>query len=85
MFCVGHKARIPKKDNGRAWHKFHGNCLDRAEGAANAGKVAAVRAQHRAERRIAELAALPTNKDRAKLIAELRKQISAIGQVDGKA
>lgn len=75
LFCVGDKVGIPKKENGRAWQRFHWDCLGRAEGAANAGKVAAVRAQHQAERRIAELAALPANKDRSKLIAELRKQI----------
>jgi hypothetical protein len=45
---------------------------------AQAEKSSGVRTEQLAERRITELRALPANQDRAKLIAELRKQISAI-------
>lgn len=77
LFCVGDKVGVPKKGDARAWKKFRWDCEGRKEGADNASRVSRVRAQHQAERRIAELMALPANKDRAKLIAELRKQITS--------
>jgi hypothetical protein len=75
MFCLGYKVEVPKKEDIRGWRRLREDCRERELTAADARHVAQVREQHDAERRIAQLAALPENKQRAKLIAELRKKM----------
>jgi hypothetical protein len=74
MFCLGYKVEVPKKEDVRGWRRLRDECRERAIVAAGIGSVARVREQHAAERRISELLALPPNRERAKLIAELRKK-----------
>lgn len=74
MFCFGYKVEVPKKEDVRGWRRLREDCRERELSAADARHIARVREQHEAERRIAQLAALPENKERAKLIAELRKK-----------
>jgi hypothetical protein len=75
MFCLGYKVEVPKKEDVRGWRRLREDCRERELSSADARHVARVREQHEAERRIAQLAALPENKERAKLIAELRKKL----------
>jgi hypothetical protein len=74
MFCLGYKVEVPKKEDVRGWRRLREDCRERELGAADARHIARVREQHEAERRTAQLAALPENKERAKLIAELSRK-----------
>ena len=73
MYCLGYKVEIPKKEDVRAWRRLREDCRAIALRAAEEERVTRVRQQHAAERRIAELSALPPNRDRSKTIAALRK------------
>ena len=74
MFCLGYKVEVPKKEDARGWRRLREDCRERELSTADAHHIARVRKQHEAERRIAQLVALPENKERTKLIAELRKK-----------
>ena len=72
-YCLGYKVEVPKKEDLRSWRKLREDCRARELARSDAEAVAKVRGAHEAERRIAELLALPANRDRSKLIAELKK------------
>jgi hypothetical protein len=72
--CIGYKVEVPKKEDVRGWRKLRDRCRERAIAAVDATAVTRVRELHQIERRIAALAALPANKERTRLIADLRKQ-----------
>ncbi len=76
-YCLGYKVEIPKKSDTSGWRslrlesrKRHLEWLDRQA-------VKRVREAHAAERRIAHLRSLAPNKDREKMIAELKEEIHA--------
>jgi hypothetical protein len=73
-YCLGYKVEVPKKEDARGWRRLRDDCRDRELDQADADAVAKVREAHDAERRIAQLSELPANKERLKLIEELRKK-----------
>jgi len=73
-FCLGYKVEVPKKEDLRGWRRLRDDCRARALVQADESAIERVRAGHEAERRIAQLLALPQNKERTKLVAELRKR-----------
>jgi hypothetical protein len=72
-YYLGYKVEVPKKDDVRGWRKLRDDCRNRELGRADEAAVAKVRKQHEAERRIAQLSALPENKERSKLIQKLKE------------
>lgn len=74
MVCLGYKIEIPRKEDARGWRRLRDDCRERAMDAADVDALDRVREHHEAERRIAQLSALPPNKERMKLITELRRK-----------
>ncbi|MDR0352203.1 MAG: hypothetical protein LBI02_02200 [Opitutaceae bacterium] len=72
--CLGYKVEIPKKENAKAWRKLRDACRELALTELEEKREARVREIHEAERRIARLGSLAENKDRAKIIEELKKK-----------
>ena|SRR5436189_3902069 len=73
-YCLGYKVEIPKQEDARGWRRLRDDCRARELHWAEVKAVAKVREAHDAERRIAQLLALPTNKERSNLIEKLSKK-----------
>ena len=76
-YCLGYKVEIPKKTDARGWRALRLESRKRHVEWADNQAVRRVREAHAAERRISHLRSLGPNKDRDKIIEELKKKIRA--------
>ena len=76
-YCLGYKVEIPKKSDTTGWRSLRLESRRRHLEWSDRQAVKRVRGAHAAERRIAHLRSLPPNKDREKMIAELKETIHA--------
>ncbi len=76
-FCLGYKVEIPKKEDVRGWRKLREDCRQRELNTIAFDTAERTRAVCEAERRIAELEAKGENRERARLIANIRKTLAA--------
>jgi hypothetical protein len=74
-FCLGYKVEIPRKTDTTGWRSLRLESRKRRLEWADGQAVKRVREAHAAERRIAYLHSLAPNKDREKMIAELKGKI----------
>src|SRR5262245_30611567 len=73
--CLGYKVAIPKKSDIKAWRALRLECRRRNRLAADNLAVERARVGHAAERRIAALRTRGQNRDREKVVRELRKKL----------
>jgi hypothetical protein len=73
-YCLGYKVEIPRKSDGRGWKALRLESRKRYLAWSDGQAVRRVREVHARERRIAHLRSLPPNKDREKLIEELKEE-----------
>lgn len=76
-YCLGYKVEIPKKSDMSGWKSLRAESRKRHLEWSDRQAVERVRKAHAAERRIAYLRSLEPNKDREKMIAELKEKIRA--------
>jgi hypothetical protein len=76
-YCLGYKVEIPKKSDTAAWRSLRLESRKRHLAWSDRQAVKRVREAHAAERRIAHLRSLAPNKDREKMIADLKEKIHA--------
>ncbi|MEQ8768066.1 MAG: hypothetical protein RL885_29450 [Planctomycetota bacterium] len=75
---LGTRYRVPPRDDGRGWARLKETWQARTRSGAESSARERVRRIHDLERRIAELKALPDNRERAKLLTELRKSLEEL-------
>jgi hypothetical protein len=73
--CLGYKVEIPKKADARGWKALRLESCRRHLAWADRQAVRRVREAHAAERRIAHIRSPGPNRDREKLIEELKEKI----------
>ena len=76
-WCLGYKVAIPKKSDMTGWKKLRLESRKRYLESSENKAVDRVRKAHAAERHIAQLRSLAPNKDREKMITELKKSLDA--------
>jgi len=76
-YCLGYKVEIPKKSDTTGWRSLRLESRKRHLEWSDRQAVKRVREAHAAERRITHLRSLVPNKDREKMIAELKEKIHA--------
>jgi hypothetical protein len=76
-YCLGYKVEIPKKSNTRGWKTLRLESRKRHLELSDQQAVRQVRTTHIIERRITHLLSLGPNKDRQKMITELKKKTHA--------
>lgn len=74
-YCLGYKVEVPKKSDAKGWKSLRYECGKRLSAWYERQAVQRVREAHDAEHRLTHLRSLAPNKDREKLIADLRKRI----------
>lgn len=74
-FCLGYKVEVPKKEDVRGWSQLRDDCRTRE--IVRIEKEAADKRRYATatKLRIEQLEALPANKERAKLIAQLKRNL----------
>ena len=76
-YFLGYKVEIPKKSDVRGWRSLRLETRRRHLARAESQAVTRVRVAHAAERRIVRLQSLGANREREKIIAQLREKIHA--------
>lgn len=76
-YCLGYKVEIPRKSDARGWRRLHLDCRQRELAWSEQQAVKRVRDAHATERRIADLHSRGANRDRDKLLAELKQKLRA--------
>ena len=74
-FCLGYKVDVPRKYDVRGWRKLRDECRIREIARIEKENADRRRFAKSAKLRIEQLEALPANKDRAKLIAQLKRSL----------
>lgn len=74
-YCLGYKVEIPKKADARGWKALRAESRKRHLKSAEGKALRRVREAHAAERRIAHLRSLGPNREREKLIEELKEKV----------
>lgn len=77
-FCLGYKVEVPRKEDVRGWRQLRDDCRIRETARLRKEALDRYRYAKAAKLRIEQLEALPPNKDRAKLIAQLKRGLEKL-------
>jgi len=75
-FNLGYKIPLPAKADEKAWKSLRQNLRDELAAVADVSHRLKVRRRHDIEKQIASIEARPSSPGRAKLIRDLRKELS---------
>lgn len=80
---IGYRIPVPPRDNPRAWESLRDSLDEMERERREEAKRARVRRVHELERRIEELARLPDNPGRRRLVRDLGEELDELRGRDG--